>query len=104
MHLPLEESYWHDGALLLPHPWYSGSDSAEVDAEGNASAKLESTATAEVVWDAATAGRTAASEGVMEINSTNIKINRDIIVCLSLAIAFDDFGLVILQQKMNTIW
>jgi len=57
---------------------------------------LESTATAEV-GDAASAGRTAASEGEVKINNTNIKINREMIVFLSLAIAIDCFDLVILK-------
>ena len=61
---------------------------------------MESTAKAEV-GDAASAGRTAASEGEMKINNTNIKTNRDMIIFLNLAIAIDDFDLVILKLKID---
>jgi hypothetical protein len=77
----------------------SGSSSLDGGAEGNASAKLESTATGEL-FDAASAGRIAASEGKMGINNTDIKINKDKTIFLSLTIELNDCSLVILKQKL----
>ena len=54
-------------------------------------------------WDAASAGRIAASEGEMGINNTDTKINRDMTIFLSLTIELNDFRLVILRQKIDYI-
>ena len=97
--MPIAELYTHCGAHLGSglNPGLS-SGSVGVDAEGSASAKLESTATGELL-DAASAGRIAASEGEMEINNTDTKINRDMTIFLSLTIESKDFCFAILKQK-----
>ena len=78
------------------------SNSVKADAEGTASAKLELSTMLDLYGGlSAGAGVIDANEGEIEINNTNIKINRDVTIFLSLTIVLDGFGLVILKQKRN---